>query len=156
MASWRVGYMVLPESLWDAVNKIKDTLLVCPPAISQHAALAAARVGAAYARPAVEALNRTRQALFRALTTPGVPCDTPAAMGAFYYFVRVRTALDPLRLVERLIREHHVAVMPGTAFGAAGGCHLRVSYGSLDERTAADGVGRLTAGLRAIVGSGSR
>ena len=41
----------------------------------------------------------------------------------------------------RLIREHRVAVMPGTAFGAAEGCHLRVSYGALDERTAAEGIG---------------
>ena len=41
MASWRVGYMVIPEALWDAINKIQDTLLICAPAISQQAALAA-------------------------------------------------------------------------------------------------------------------
>jgi aspartate/methionine/tyrosine aminotransferase len=41
--------------------------------------------------------------------------------------------------------------MPGTAFGAPG-CHLRVSYGMLDEATAAEGVQRLTDGLRAIAG----
>ena len=31
MASWRVGYMVIPEALWDAINKIQDTLLICAP-----------------------------------------------------------------------------------------------------------------------------
>ena len=41
MASWRIGYMVIPASLLEAVNKIQDTLLICPPAVSQHAALAA-------------------------------------------------------------------------------------------------------------------
>src|SRR5262245_15305597 len=60
MASWRVGYMVLPARLWDAVNKIQDTVLVCPPAISQHAALAAAKVGRGYAKPGVETLGRIR------------------------------------------------------------------------------------------------
>ena len=40
-ASWRIGYMVIPLSLWDAVNKIQDTILICPPAVSQQAALAA-------------------------------------------------------------------------------------------------------------------
>jgi len=153
MASWRVGYMVLPRQLWDAVNKIQDTVLVCPPAVSQHAALAAARVGAAYARPGVEALDRLRLAIHRELTRADVPCDTPASTGAFYHFTRVRTSLPPLELVERLIREHRVAVMPGSAFGAAHGCFLRVSYGALDERTAAEGIGRLAAGLRALAGS---
>jgi aspartate/methionine/tyrosine aminotransferase len=155
MASWRVGYMVLPERLWDAVNKIQDTLLVCPTAIAQHAALAAVRAGRSYAAPGIAALDRMRQFIHRALTQPGVPCETPAPAGAFYYFVRVPAAVDPLALVERLIREHRVAVMPGTAFGAVG-CHLRVSYGALDEPTAAEGVDRLAAGLQAIVGTGPR
>ena len=48
MASWRVGYMVVPEVLAEAINKIQDTLLICPPAASQRAALAALAVGAAY------------------------------------------------------------------------------------------------------------
>ena len=49
MASWRVGYMVIPDRLWDAINKIQDTLLICPPSISQHVALAALNVGRPYA-----------------------------------------------------------------------------------------------------------
>ena len=47
MASWRIGYMVVPDALNDAVNKIQDTILICPPAVSQHAALAALQVGRA-------------------------------------------------------------------------------------------------------------
>ncbi len=47
MASWRIGYMVIPEQLHDAVNKIQDTILICPPAVSQHAAMAALEVGRA-------------------------------------------------------------------------------------------------------------
>lgn len=153
MASWRVGYMVVPELLWDAVNKIQDTLLVCPTGIAQHAAIAAATVGSSYARPGVERLSRTRQLVWRELTQKGLPFDTPAADGAFYYFVNVHTAMDPMTVVERLIREHQVAVMPGSAFGAATGCHLRISYGAVDELTAADGVRRLVNGLRAIAGA---
>jgi aspartate/methionine/tyrosine aminotransferase len=156
MASWRVGYMVLPERLWGAVNKIQDTVLVCPPAVSQQAALAAVRVGGRYARPGVEALGRLRQIIHRELTRDDVPCDTPDADGAFYFFARVRTAVDPMTLVERLVREYKVAVMPGVAFGATDGCYLRVSYGTLDEGTAAEGLRRLTTGLREIVGAAAR
>ena len=152
MASWRVGYMVLPESLWDAVNKIQDTNLVCPPAISQHAALAALGVGPAYPGAALPALDRLRRRIFSELDRPDVPCDTPMANGAFYFFTRVRTALDPMSLAERLIREHRVATMPGSAFGMTDGCYLRISYGMLDEATAVEGLGRLTTGLRALAG----
>ena len=151
MASWRVGYMVIPESLWDAVNKIQDTLLVCPPAVSQRAGLAAVGVGASYPRAQLAALERAGRAVLTELRGADVPCETPDATGAFYFFPRVHTDLDPLALVERLVREFKVAVMPGTAFGAPG-CHLRVSFGMLDETTAAEGARRLTAGLRAIVG----
>ena len=156
MASWRVGYMVLPARLWDAVNKIQDTILVCPPAISQQAALAAARVGRAYAQPAVETLGRLREIIYRELTRDTALIETPPADGAFYFFIRLRAALDPMQVAERLIREHRVAAMPGVAFGAASGCYLRVSYGTLDEQTAAEGIGRLTSGLRAIAGAAAR
>ena len=49
MASWRIGYMVIPEVLAEAVNKIQDTMLICPPAVSQHAAIAALEVGRSFA-----------------------------------------------------------------------------------------------------------
>ena len=150
MASWRIGYMVIPESLWDAINKIQDTLLICAPAVSQQAALAALRVGSSYARSRGASLDAMRRLILGALTDPSVPCDVPASRGAFYYFVRVHTSLDSMTLTERLIREHRVAVIPGSAFGATDGCHLRVSYGALDERTVEDGIGRLVRGLKGI------
>lgn len=152
MASWRVGYMVLPESLWGAVNKIQDTLLICAPAVSQRAAMAALTVGAGYVTPRLAALDATRRRMHAALSAPGVPCDVNHPRGAFYFFLRVHGGLDPMTLSERLIREHRVAVMPGTAFGAADGCTVRVSYGALDADTVAEGLERLVTGLRTLAG----
>jgi len=150
MASWRIGYMVIPESLWTAVNKIQDTMLICAPAVSQASALAALRVGAGYARAHLSGLDRTRRRILEALGDASVPCDSPEVEGAFYYFVKVHTALDSMAFVERLIREHRVAAIPGSAFGAAGGCYLRISYGALDEATVNEGLARLVRGLRAL------
>jgi aspartate/methionine/tyrosine aminotransferase len=138
------------------VNKIQDTNLVCPSGIAQHAALAAAQVGGAHAKPALPGLDRTRQAIFRELTLAGLPCDIPESTGAFYYFIRVHADIDSMRLAERLIREHRVAVMPGSAFGAVDGCYVRVAYGALDEQSVTEGVSRLVSGLRAIAGSAVR
>ena len=155
MASWRVGYMVLPEQLWDAVNKIQDTNLVCPSGLSQHAALAAVTIGARYSKPGLERLAAMRAIVGRELRRGRAPIDVNDPTGAFYYFLRVRTNVTALALVERLIKEHHVAVMPGSAFGATDGCYLRLSYGTVDEPTAVEGIRRLTAGICAITGSGA-
>ena len=150
MASWRVGYMVIPEQLWDAINKIQDTVLICPPAVSQQAALAALSEGRSYAHRYLDGLNAMRQAIFAALTQGGAPCDVPAVEGAFYYLLRVYSRLDSMTLVERLIREHRVAAIPGSAFADPSHCSIRVSYGALDAATIEEGVGRLVRGLRAL------
>lgn len=153
MASWRVGYMVLPESLWHAVNKIQDTLLICAPAVSQRAAIAALGVGAPYSTSRLEALNGTRRQMYAALSAAGMPCDVPLSDGAFYFFLRVHCDLPPMALAEQLIRAHKVAVIPGSAFGVTQGCSIRVSYGALGAETVTEGLGRLVEGLRTIAGA---
>jgi aspartate/methionine/tyrosine aminotransferase len=150
MASWRIGYMVIPAALDEAVNKIQDTILICPPAISQYAALAALRVGRTHAAPHVERLDRTRHTILDALRAPDVPCDPPSAEGAFYYLVRVQSQMDSMTLAERLVREHRVATIPGSAFADASPCSVRISYGALDAETIAEGLGRFVNGLRAL------
>jgi len=150
MASWRVGYMVIPDGLWLAINKVQDTLLICAPAISQRAGIAALLAGPAYARPHLTGLAGTRAYIYQALSDPAVPCDVPLSQGAFYFFIRVETAMPALALTEHLIREHGVAVLPGSAFGATVGCFLRVSYGALDDETAREGTRRLVAGLKGL------
>lgn len=148
MASWRMGYMVIPEILWEAVNKIQDTALICPPAVSQHAALGALRVGQAYASARLADLDALRRLIFDKLADPDVPCEVTPVGGAFYYLVRVSSSLDSLALTERLIREHRVAVIPGSAFGDAEGCSIRISYGALDAESVKEGIGRLVQGLK--------
>jgi aspartate/methionine/tyrosine aminotransferase len=149
-ASWRIGYMVIPESLWEAVNKIQDTDLICAPTISQRVALAAIAIGREYCTQYFGELDAMRRLMFDALHDPTVPCDIAPCKGAFYYFIKVHTSLDAMTLTERLIREHRVAVIPGSAFGATDGCHARISFGALDRSRATEGVGRLVDGLKAI------
>lgn len=150
MASWRVGYMVVPETLAEAVHKIQDTLLICPPAVSQHAALAALHVGRRYAEGHLDRLNAMRRTIFERLSGDDVPCEVAAVSGAFYYLVRVGSTLRSMALAERLIRQHRVAAIPGSAFADPAACSIRISYGALDAEGVAEGIGRLVQGLRAL------
>jgi aspartate/methionine/tyrosine aminotransferase len=150
-ASWRIGYMTIPAALFDAVNKIQDTNLICPGAVSQHAALAALAVGRPYCDAHVRVLAQVRQRVYARLGALGDLVEAPDARGAFYVLLRVKTDLDPYVLAERLIREHKVATIPGPAFGLTGGCSLRISYGALAPDTVAEGIDRLVAGLGTIL-----
>ena len=89
----------------------------------------------------------TRRIIQRSLNELGELLTLPRSDGAFYFLLRVRTDMDAITLAERLIREHHVAVIPSTAFGVTEGCSLRVAYGALSEEVAAEAVGRLSRGL---------
>jgi aspartate/methionine/tyrosine aminotransferase len=149
-ASWRIGWMVIPEHLFEAVNKIQDTILICPPVVSQFAAAGAMRAGAGYCRAHVERLASVREMVMNELATLDDCLVVPPADGAFYFFLKLDTEMKPLALVERLVKEHGVAAIPGNAFGMENGCYLRVAYGALRPETVAEGVGRLARGIRNI------
>ena len=152
-AGWRIGYVVYPEHLESAMMKSQDTILICPTIASQEAAIAALDVGRAHCAPHVRALAEIRDSVVATLSELGALATVPAADGAFYCLLRVHTAMASLALAERLIREHKVAVIPGTAFGMLDGCYFRVAYGALQKETVAEGVGRLVDGLRQILKS---
>jgi aspartate/methionine/tyrosine aminotransferase len=150
-AGWRIGYMTYPEHLAAAIAKVQDTILVCAAVVSQVAAIAALDVGRAYCEPHVRELASIRDIVFSKLSALAPRVTVPAADGAFYALLKVETALDPMAVAERLIREHKVAVIPGPAFGMTDGCYFRVAYGALQKKTVAEGIGRLVNGLRAIL-----
>ncbi|MCF2972619.1 pyridoxal phosphate-dependent aminotransferase [Synechococcus sp. Nb3U1] len=154
-AGWRIGYMVIPEALFMPILKIQDTNLICPPVISQYAALGALQVGSAYCRERLESLVAVRQVALSAFQTLGERVQIPTAQGAFYFLLRLKTDWPAMAVVEHLIREHRVAVIPGDTFGLKSGegiCYVRVAYGALDQTRAAEGIGRLVEGLKHLLG----
>jgi len=150
-ASWRIGYMVIPERLLVSVKKIQDTILICAPVISQFAAVGALKAGRAYCQSQMASIIEVRKLFLKELESLKTFCTIPAASGAFYFLLRLRTDWKPMDLVERLIRDFRVAVIPGTTFGLETGCCLRVAYGALREETAREGIGRLVRGLKTLI-----
>jgi aspartate/methionine/tyrosine aminotransferase len=131
--------------------KSQDTILICPTIAAQAGAVAALEVGRRYCEPYVRELASIRDIVVSELATLGSLATVPTADGAFYILMKVNTPMHPLALAERLIREHRVAVIPGTAFGMTDGCYFRVAYGALQKATVQEGIGRLIGGLRAIL-----
>src|SRR5205814_8441771 len=95
-ASWRIGYMLIPEHLFEAVRKIQDTILICPPVISQYAALGAMREGRRYCKEMIKPLVEVRRQVAQELAKLGELITVAPAKGAFYFFMNVNTAIDSM------------------------------------------------------------
>ncbi|BAY85282.1 aspartate aminotransferase [Calothrix parasitica NIES-267] len=147
-ASWRIGYMVIPQHLLTSVKKVQDTNLICPPVVSQYAALGALQAKPEYLKDNIQAITEVRELVIESLKGLEGICTIAPADGAFYFFLKVKSQIDDFELVKRLINEHKIAVLPGTTFGMNQGCYLRVAYGALQKETAKEGIERLVNGLR--------
>ena len=150
-AGWRIGFMVLPAHLFDAVKKVQDTNLICPAQISQSAALLALEAGSGYCRERLERIGEVRERIIESLLAIPEICRLPKTEGAFYLFMRIMTDMDDMTLVTRLIREYRVAVIPGNTFGMQNGCYIRAAYGALDRQGSETGFQRLIDGLKGII-----
>lgn len=154
MAGWRVGWMVAPSTLAPDLAKVQDTALICPPRLSQRAAAIALAADWDWMDAPMLALRRRRQQLLERFEQPGRPWRLLApADGAFYALLELDSPISADRAMERLVREHGVAVVSGTSFGL-GGCCLRVSYGMLQGEAFIEAIGRLANGLEALACEG--
>lgn len=152
MASWRVGYVVFPSHLFDAMNKVQDTNLICAPVASQLLAVQALGLGREWVRPKVEALGRVRTAVHEALGALQGLASFPRTQGAFYVLMRLPgIGGDPMDFNRAMAAKHRVASIPGFAFGLSGtheANYQRLSYGALDAATVAEGVQRYVAAVK--------
>ena len=132
MTGWRLGFGVVPAALVERVTTLVVNGTSCTPPFVQLAGLAALTGPQDCVTAAVERFERRRDWLVDGLNgLPGVRCRAPG--GAFYAFpdvrkIEQRAGLSTEQLAARLLDLHGVAVLPGTAFGAGGAGHLRLSF----------------------------
>jgi aspartate/methionine/tyrosine aminotransferase len=146
MTGWRLGYVVAPPELGEALTKVQEHLVGCASAVSQAAGLAALEGPREPTQRMLEEYAQRRQRVVAALAaTDGVSLIPPA--GAFYAFPRVERlgAATAQALAERA----GVMTVPGEAFGARGAGHVRISFAG-SSKVLELGLAR----LRAFLGGG--
>jgi len=127
MTGWRLGYTLAPKEISEAMYKIHQYAIMCAPTTSQFAAIEALKNGDADIEYMKEEYDRRRKYIVDGLTEIGLECFAPE--GAFYVFPKVSGfGLTSEEFCERLLYEHKVAIVPGTAFGASGEGFARISY----------------------------
>lgn len=129
MSGWRVGYMIIPETLKDDVLKVHDSTLICAPRISQVAALAALTGDRSHLVEFESTLASRRQLICERLDAVPHIFDYVKPEGAYYVFPRITAKhLDSRQFSIDLLEKARVSVTPGSAFGAAGENHVRMAY----------------------------
>lgn len=127
MTGWRLGYVCGPRQIIDQMMKIHQFAIMCAPTTSQYAAVEALRNGDQDVAQMRESYNQRRRFLMHEFKRMGLPCFEP--FGAFYVFPCIKEfGMTSDDFAMRLLEEEHVAVVPGTAFGACGEGFLRISY----------------------------
>ena len=142
MTGWRLGWLVLPPALVDAVGKLIEFNTSCAPVFVQRAGLAALAGAADFVPGLVQRLKNCRDILLPQLAAlPGVQVAVPA--GGMYAFFRVEGQDDSLTFAKRLVTEAGLGLAPGVAFGAEAEGWLRWCFASKDPQRLTQGVERL-------------
>ena len=132
MTGWRVAWAAAPPDLLGGMLKIHQYAMMSAPTVAQYAALEAVRAGEEYVISMREEYDRRRQLMWRGFNKLGLACAEPR--GAFYAFPSVaQTGYDDESFAEQLLLREQVAVVPGSAFGAAGAGHVRACYATSYE-----------------------
>jgi aspartate/methionine/tyrosine aminotransferase len=142
MTGWRLGWLVMPPAMVDAMGKLIEFNTSCASVFTQRGALAAVRRTdeitprvAAHLRACRDTLVPLLQAL------PEV--DVAPAPGGMYAFFRLAGHADSLATAKRLVAEAGLGLAPGSAFAPEAEGWLRWCFASQDLARLGQGVQRL-------------
>lgn len=127
MTGWRLGYVSGPQPIIKQMLKLHQYALMCAPTTAQYAAIEAMENGDEDVAAMRGEYDIRRRYILQRLRDMGLPCFEPE--GAFYVFPCIAaTGMTSEEFCTRMLREKHVAVIPGTAFGESGEGFVRISY----------------------------
>src|SRR5215510_2207073 len=127
MTGWRIGYACGPADIIQGLVRIHQYTIMSAPTTAQDAALVALQSGEPYVQEMVAEYDRRRRLLVAGLNRLGLHTFEPR--GAFYAFPNIHASgMSDEDFAEKLLREEHVAVVPGNAFGPGGDGFARMCY----------------------------
>ncbi len=128
MTGWRIGWVACPDrDLIDVLGHLSEALVACPSTVGQVGALAALTGPQDTVAAAVASYRERRDAASELLAARGIGYTRP--QGAFYLLADVETE-DTEAFALQLLAHRHVAVAPGSTFGAQAAGRVRISLAS--------------------------
>jgi aminotransferase len=127
MTGWRLGYTLAPPEITSQMFKVHQYAIMCAPTTSQFAGVEAVTNGDDDIEYMKAEYNKRRLFITHGLKDIGLEVFEPE--GAFYVFPKIGNfGMTSEEFCTRLLYEHSVAIVPGTAFGECGEGYARISY----------------------------
>ena len=127
MTGWRLGYLAAPEPIVKQILKLHQYAIMCASTASQYAGVEAVQNGDADIEYMKSQYDLRRTYVVNRLHGMGISCFVPE--GAFYVFPCIDNfGISSDAFCERLLDEHKVAIVPGSAFGSGSEGFARISY----------------------------
>jgi len=131
MTGWRVGYLHTDEKLAREIIKVHDSLVTCAPVISQYAAMGALEMGEKDVARFVHDYEERRNLLCSRLDEMSNVFDYIKPDSSYFVFPSYKKYSEQgsMEFALEILKDTHVALVPGIAFGPNGEHHLRISFG---------------------------
>lgn len=149
MTGWRIGWVVVPESLAQTVERAQEPHLSCLPTFTQAGAVAAITGPTDPLEEMRAAYERRRDLAVAGLDAESIAHVRPS--GAFYLMFPLAEGASAWDSTIDLIERHDVAVSPGTGYGRVTAGFLRISLAS-SEQDLEEGVRRIGTWFRETEG----
>ena len=141
MTGWRVGWAVSSVNNITALNKLQSHSISCCVSFAQKGAVEALDGDQSSIRKMTDEFRTRRDLALDLLEeVPRVECQTPE--GAFYLFPRYDADIHSVDLAKKMLKDAHVAVTPGAAFGPHGEGFFRISYATGEDQIR-EGISRM-------------
>jgi aminotransferase len=150
MTGWRVGYAAAPKPIVDEMEKLMEHMVSGVSSPAQRAALAAITGPQDCVADMLAAYEKRRKIVYEGLNAiEGITCLEPES--TFYAFPNIKQlGMSSWDLAKYLVKEHKVALVPGSIFGDNGEDYLRLSFAASAEHLE-EGLQRIEAGAKAIL-----
>lgn len=141
MTGWRIGWLIYPQGMAPVFDNLSQYNTTGVATFIQHAAVAALNQGDDFIKSLVARSAKGREIICTALDRlPNVRVFWPE--GTFYFFFAIHGMNNGQDVARRILREAHVGVAPGSAFGSGGEAYLRVCF-AVDPALIQDAADRL-------------
>lgn len=142
MTGYRIGYVLAPKEIIAAMTKLQENVCACAPLPSQYAAIKALSGEEDYSKNMVEIFTIRRNVLYEGLSKI-VKFSVKAPEATFYMMVDIsKTGMNSIDFSYALLRDAHVAVVPGITYGQCCRNYVRIAF-TLDIEKIKEGINRI-------------
>lgn len=143
MTGWRVGNIIAPEHIIKIIQQINENVVFTAPSISQRAGIYALRYRKSIQPPIIKEFEERMVYAARRINSIKNMHVIDPPKGSFYLFINIKkTGLTSSQASETILKEAHVLMLPGDAFGKCGEGFLRIAC-TVDRETLKEAFDRI-------------